>query len=363
MTKRGFISIELFILLATLPSCFQTTQVSSVPLHEAAPGQTGIFYSLPLTTFVIRIEAEQTLFIPGPYAAFAEKYLGIQDAKTQPVEKWQFTGVQIETITEPDPSAWYFLHWNAKHKLPPVYDHLVRQGMILDPVNKTSFSFPGISPEETDIALKPVFPDVSYTDYFAEKTDTLYKTVFQDSVFVNIPVFRKHMQQKNLEEKASEAAHLIHKLRKRRFKMAAADYNIIPQGEAMKAAIEELNRTEELYLSLFVGKTISRKYSKTFLYTPTADQPLEAILARFSPASGWSEEKTVDALPLRIVIMPQERNFPKPPLDTDKKKEANVIYYRLPIPAEVDLFLGPEQIVHIRSSVYQMGNLISIRAN
>jgi|GEM_PF-778483 len=365
MTIRTIFPFAVIIILATATSCYQTTRISSVPAQEAIPAASGIYYSLPFTTFVIRVETEQTLFIPGPYAAYAEKYLGIKDARTDFLENWKITNVQFETAVTSDPSQWYFLKWNTRCPLPALYRQIAEQGMILDSPGKNNIT--AFHPKASgDIALlQPVFSDVSYTDYFVEKTDTLYKTIFQDSVFVKMPVFRKHVQQKNLEEKASEAAHLIHKLRKRRFKIAAADYNVLPQGEAMKAAFDELNRTEEMYLSLFTGKTISRKYVKTFLYTPSKDQPLEIVLARFSSASGWAEEKADDALPLRIVMVPSERNLPGTVSEKEKKKKdgENTIYYRLPLPSEIRLFLGPDLIFQTGTSVYQMGTLTGAKVH
>jgi len=365
MTKNYILSGVVIILLATATSCYQTTRLSLAPEQKTIPAASGIFYSLPLTTFVIQIETEQTLFIPGPYAAYAEKYLGIINARTDFLETWKITDVQFKTDVTSDPSQWHFLKWNTKCPLPLVYSQLLQQGMILDATGKNNI--PAFHPPASgeNALLQPVFPDVSYTDYFVEKTDTLYKTIFQDSVFVRMPVFRKHVQQKTLEEKASEAAHLIHKLRKRRFKIAAADYDIIPQGEAMKAAFDELNRTEEMYLSLFIGKTVSRKYVKTFLYIPSNDQPLETVLARFSSASGWVEEKAADALPLRMVIVPAERSLPEPVSEKEREKEngKNTVCYRFPLSSEIRLFLGPDLIFQTGASIYQMGTLIGIKVH
>lgn len=363
MTKLTLFPYIAIVLLATTTSCYQTTRFYSLPAQEAIPTTSGIYYSLPFTTFVIRVETEQTLFIPGPYAAYAEKYLGIKDARTDFLENWKIINVQFESSVISDPSQWYFLKWNTRCPLPTIYRQLVQQGMILDAPGKNNIPAFHLPASLDNTLLQPAFSDVSYTDYFVEKTDTLYKTIFQDSVFVKMPVFRKHVQQKTLEEKASEAAHLIHKLRKRRFKIAAADYDVLPQGEAMKAAFDELNRTEEMYLSLFTGKTISRKHEKIFLYTPSKDQPLETILARFSSSSGWAEEKDADALPLRMVLVPIERNFPETSYEKQKKKknEENTIYYRFPLSSKIHLFLGPDLIFQTGTSVYQMGTLTGIK--
>ena len=363
MIKRTILPAAVIALLATVTSCYQTGKISSVPAQEVLPAASGVYYSLPLTTFVFRVETEQTLFIPGPYAAYAEKYLGFKDVGTDFMENWKITGIQFEAASVPDPARWYLLQWNTKCDLPLLYRQLVQQGLILDTPGKNNISIFHPAASGDNSLLQPAFSDVSYTDYFVEKTDTLYKTIFQDSVFVKMPVFRKHVQQKTLEEKASEAAHLIHKLRKRRFKIAAADYDILPQGEAMKAAFEELRRTEEMYLSLFVGKTISQKYSKTFLYTPSNDQPLETVLARFSPSSGWAEEKTSDALPFRLILVPQERNIPESEPETKKKKRENTITYRLPLPSEVRLFLGPDLVFQTHTSIYQIGTVIDAKVH
>ena len=72
--------------------------------EEALPTYVeGITYSLPRTGIRIYVKAVKEEFQPGPYAAYAEQLLGIQDVRTKPSVKWSIEDVKMETFSEPDP--------------------------------------------------------------------------------------------------------------------------------------------------------------------------------------------------------------------------------------------------------------------
>jgi len=74
---------------------------------ELAAISGGVVYSLPRTGIRIEVEAEQQLLVHGPYNAFAQKYLGINDAPKADEENWIITSVKMDTYGEPDPTAVY----------------------------------------------------------------------------------------------------------------------------------------------------------------------------------------------------------------------------------------------------------------
>ncbi len=56
-----------------------------------------------------------------------------------------------------------------------------------------------------------------------------------------------------------------------------------PQGEAMTAALQELSRLEEAYLSLFIGKKTVYHHRRNYHYTPAIGKKTDRIvLFRFS---------------------------------------------------------------------------------
>ena len=60
-----------------------------------------ITYSLPSTTIVLDVEAVKESFYAGPYARFAEKYLGIKVRQKDEV-KWQVTRLSLTPYVEAD---------------------------------------------------------------------------------------------------------------------------------------------------------------------------------------------------------------------------------------------------------------------
>ena len=60
-----------------------------------------VTYSLPSTTLVLDVEAVQESFYCGPYARYAEKYLGIK-VRQKDETKWQITQVSLTPVVEAD---------------------------------------------------------------------------------------------------------------------------------------------------------------------------------------------------------------------------------------------------------------------
>src|SRR6056297_1496778 len=76
--------------------------------EETAPVYVeGITYSLPRTGIRIYVKATKKTFEAGPYAAYAEQLLGIEDARNRGSVEWQINDVQLETFAEPDPGQVY----------------------------------------------------------------------------------------------------------------------------------------------------------------------------------------------------------------------------------------------------------------
>ena len=67
-----------------------------------------VTYSLPSTTIVLDVEAVKENFYAGPYARFAEKYLGIKVRQKDEV-KWQVTRMSLTPVVEADLAKRYTL--------------------------------------------------------------------------------------------------------------------------------------------------------------------------------------------------------------------------------------------------------------
>ena len=77
------------------------------PASELAIVSGGVVYALPRTGIRLEVTAEQEILEHGPYFAFAQKYLGINNAPNADLENWTITNVKMDTYGEPDPEAIY----------------------------------------------------------------------------------------------------------------------------------------------------------------------------------------------------------------------------------------------------------------
>lgn len=309
-------------------------------------------YGLPRTAFEVKVYYELVRKIKGPYAAYADKYLGITRVTDRNERWWQITDIHIRSFTEPDPSQIYGLQNIQGQFNPDPFTHLSRQGLILHPGEKIWAEAHMDQPALSDLVDPAWFTDLSVKRNLQEKTDTLYKTVLTDSSFIRIPVLKKQIVAKTTEEKAEEAANFLIKLRKRRFKLMSGQYEVYPEGTALETAVRELNALEEEYLSLFIGKTIKDSYVRSFIVVPVVEGTID--LAWFSLAGGMMDRRTSEAERLQFKIGVDDA-LPVSPRISPKE---NTLFYRMPVPTAVSVNLGSEVRAVARTQVYQLGPVI-----
>jgi hypothetical protein len=177
------------IIIVFLSSCLSLNQflVTSVGEEPSSYSQRFI-YSLPQTVLEVKMEFEKSIYLPGPYRQYAEKYLGISNYFKEEKTTWDIAGVHVSEFTEPDPLQYYSVNQLRGSFNSEKYFELMSQGLVIDPMKViSSGSYTQLSHQ----AEMPAVLDFSMKRNHKEKTDTLYKTVITDSIFVKIPIFRK----------------------------------------------------------------------------------------------------------------------------------------------------------------------------
>jgi hypothetical protein len=362
--KIGFLHTGKCILISAIflltGSCIAPSKFIVTRIGEEPKSYTERYvYSLPMTHVLVKLEYEVDRYIPGPYKIYSNKYLGIPDFIDKSESRYRIVNADLTAFMEPDPMQYYSVNI-LKGSLQDIpFIELSNQGLILNPNQGIKMGSAVENPDEK--FTPPYFTDLSEEEYFVEHTDTMYKTIIKDSAFITIPVMRKQRDAKTLEQKAEEAANFIIQIRKRRFKLEAGDYDVFPEGIALETAVRELNKLEMEYISLFVGKILTRKYTRSYFLTPSGKD--ETItFAKFSASRGIlpADASGGDSVLIRLQPLGTtgilKDNLPQQP----EAERYNTLYYRIPEVTSVRLLHADKLLYESRFTVFQGGSLISI---
>lgn len=321
-------------------------------------------YNLPRTSIQFTIEAIRIVTRRGPYHQFAEKYLGISGVPGSDSEIWTISDIQIKDSEEADPENYYILVAKNVHSF--AYLNLVKEGFIL-PVHHPQINnqLARFQPEN-DEPEKLVFTDLGVKGVVVQETQTSMRLMQQDTAFVTVPVLRKEVVRKSLEEKAKEAADFIIDLRMSRFKLISGEYDLFPDGVALEAILKEYKRLEEEYLSLFIGKTFTQSNSHVFEYIPLVNDEVErTVLFRFSEDKGVLPQGDMSGRPITLEIVRENKleNLKDIIAVGEDSENQPRIHYRIPDIALIQVIDGKIIVTKNRIPVAQYGKILTVPAN
>ena len=180
------------------------------------------------------------------------------------------------------------------------------------------------------------------------ETRTIWKEVETDTAFVRVPVEEAYQIQKTPEMKAQEAADMVLKARRERFNISTGNTDATFSGEALGAAIAELDRVEKEYLTLFTGYTVTREQSGSFDIVPSGSTRKYTAF-RLNGKEGIVTDGAGTVYSLEF--SPEEVSDPQAAIRDTK----NVVHYRIPAVCNVRLTTGGRTLFESRIPVYQLG--------
>lgn len=349
------------LLIVLLSSCNPAAKISVTNVNDTGHLiNNTCMYALPLSAFAITVVAQQESFVPGPYHMYARKYLGITDAVSVPFDRWSLTDATLTGYLEADPDFLFGVTGAKNSSYLQVIRDLSADSLLLLPENFVSRQVFANKYEPLHEPLN--FTDLSVKRNFDAEKGMQISGVLPDSSFFMTPASKdkKAPELKTTEQKAEEAANFILKIRKRRFKLISGQYDFMPDGEALGRAVEELNRTELEYLSLFTGKKSTAFHTRTFHYVPEAvPENGRTILFRFSGKEGFLEAGENEGKPVMIVIqdMNKIKGLDSPALNPGGLN--NYLIYRIPDQAWIRILFGEQLLLETRQPVYQFGALVT----
>ncbi len=332
-----------------------------------------VVYALPSTTLHLTVEAVCESYTPGIYAKYAKKYLGIEVEQKESVS-YKLGSIRMTPYIEADRGNNYILDLTgmATDAAPLSFLKFTSQGLVIlsdDYKGKMSYwRFPSLKNGSENI-------NAAITDNLTSTETTLYQTVKNSKGSYDKVAFKQsQVVEKSMEKKAQEAAALILSLREQRINIITGDTDATFSGDALRAAVEEITRLEEEYMSLFAGYTSISSTQMDFDIVPEAAMEEDMSIAfRLSEVSGLVSASEVAGRPIVIQITPEETVGEdavaalEEPVITEKytekksrsKEDRGSIFYRVPSVCNVKIIDGQDILMQSRVPVYQKGKTLT----
>lgn len=328
---------------------------AAVSAQKASDPEGHLTYSLPSTTIRLEVEAVQEKFHAGPYARYAEKYLGIK-ARQKDETSCHIVKVSMTPLVEADMSRRYALAVK-KSALDASFLKLSSAGLV----SFADGSFGGDVSWRFPVSDGADFSGMGVSSNLTSEAATLYRNERKESAYSRVGVQQNMVVEKSLEQKAAEAAQMIIRLRDQRLKIITGDTDATYSGEAMEAAISELASLEKEYMALFVGYSDCGVQEMCFDVIPSADRESQMYVAfRISDAAGLVPADNLSGKPVVMEVVAPEIAVP----EAESKASRNaVVNYLIPAVCTVKVKEGNNLLVQGRVPVYQLGVLSTMPVN
>jgi len=310
-----------------------------------------ITYSLPSTTIHMEVEAIMEYRTPGPFAKYAEKYLGIAAPSTE-TSSCRLTDIKVTRLTEADPTATYTVVTASKQTGYEKFLKLTSQGIVSAPGESNSNENYWRFPSASDFTQAG-----TVTSNLTSDQTTLYRTEKNEAgSYDRVAVRQSQVVEKSPERKAQDAAEMIFRLRQKKVDIITGDTDASYTGEAMQAAIDEITRMENQYTELFLGKVTSSVQKACFDVVPNYEDDVY-VAFRISDSEGLVAADNIGG---RIVMLQLNREGPAGNMTDDPKTPRTNIRYRTPAICTMKLIDGQETLLTSRIPVYQKGSLLTM---
>ncbi|MDR2813621.1 MAG: DUF4831 family protein [Prevotellaceae bacterium] len=324
-------------------------------------------YALPRTVLRLTVTVERRIFSAGPYAAYAEKYLGITGIQKANSTRYHLNSATLASYIEADEHHFYMVRPAGNTKFN--FLKMSKDGLMLLPENfgrGTNVVAGSVGFGDTDwqpftiMAIDAMFRDVkpkSSPKKVADNSAGAEEEV--DEVAVAEPPVHISQQAKTQEERASEVAQFIFNLRKRKYELVTGDVDIaFSSNDGLKVALREINKMESEHLALFVGKMVKQEATYTYDVAPVPSQTSYAVF-KFSadlgvqPPDGQGRTITLELRP--------EDKYATANV-SPAAEDSSAFRVRLPDMAQARLLDEKEELQRGRFWIYQNGKIVSVRA-
>ena len=340
---------KVFLSLAAL-SCMSLGLSAQVKAYQSAtiPSGNSVAYSLPRTVLKVTVVVEKESVRKGPYARFAQKYLGVM-APTVDKDLYSVVGGSIGYAEEADPAAVYVLD-NPDKNAGKIYN-VTPEGLLAAPMEGAPMPAKGSVPM---LPLKPAKPGK------AAGIDVL-SYVASDTSFVKVQVDKRSVIEQSPESMAQQAANTIFTLRKRRMELVTGEFGENVFGEGLAAALREIDRLEQEYTALFLGKQFKQRIVKTYDVIPEMGKNT-ALVCRFTETGGLLPAGDLSGSPVVVDMVPENKLENSPWTRRTTKDSRGMVFYRIADMVNCRLMNGQSELAQRRIPIYQFGLTVEMPA-
>lgn len=290
---------KLLAIAMLLGSMGVVAQNPYVALEGASEGAEGVVVSLPRTVLAVDVQVEHDVTLAGPYARYAQKFLGVRAPLT----------------------------------------------------DKSLYAVSGAKVSLLDAAASLAAPAEPAARRVEEQ-----RYADAEGEFPRLQADKNSLSVRTLEEAAEEAASTIFALRRHRLELISGDAGEHVFGEGLRAALDEIARQEQLYLELFLGKHVLTTQTRRFVVYPDAGNR-QYIVCRFSAADGLLPDNDLSG---DIVLLQIEPTGASVAVPEASPKESSAVTCRVAAPATCSVICGGKEFSRTVLPLFEFGRTVKI---
>lgn len=319
----------LYTLLLTLWGC---ASAQKVKLYDSTTQtENKVVYTLPLTELYLLIESEVTEETPGPLALYAEQYLGTTGTLLEPATHYRLRGIKLESYGVPDTEQRYTIDINSRSNATSVA--LTEDGILV-----------GINCDHPEVPQLPT---------------TQRPAIATGASTSSIPLPPEYIHATSDATRAKVLAQEIYDARdSRNLVISGESEQPFADGEALRLALERLDKQEKAFTELFNG-TKKSAVGTELVMGISATKEGRSVVARFSKQLGLLPADDLRGAPIYLDLKVTEKADELDERATKKleKRLQKGVVYRVPGRAKAVITYQGKVLSEVEIAVGQLGSL------
>ena len=183
----------------------------------------------------------------------------------------------------------------------------------------------------------------------AQPSRTVMSHATSEDEFSRLQADKNDMAVLALEDAAREAANTIFSLRRHRIELITGEAGENVFGEGLKAALAEIERLEQSYLELFLGKRVVTTETRRYVVYPQSDK--KQYIAGLLPESDLSGD---------MVLLQIEPSGNTATAVEASAKESNTVTCRVADPSVCTVIAGGREYARAVLPLFEFGRTINV---